>query len=72
MEPLTQYRDVKTVVATVFKSTSPQQAIFRKEGESARCGSARTQSPSRVSFAERARQSMAKIIKSVLERFVAV
>jgi hypothetical protein len=33
METLTQYRDVKTAVATVFQSTSPEQAIFRKEGE---------------------------------------
>src|SRR6266404_2910021 len=33
METQTQYRDVKTAVATVFKSTSPEQAIFRKEGE---------------------------------------
>jgi hypothetical protein len=33
METQTQYRDVKTVVATVFQSTSPEQAIFRKEGE---------------------------------------
>jgi hypothetical protein len=33
MEKQTQYRDVKTAVATVFKSTSPEQAIFRKEGE---------------------------------------
>jgi hypothetical protein len=35
METQTQYRDVKTAVATVFQSTSlPEQAIFRKEGES--------------------------------------
>src|ERR1700736_5500415 len=33
METQTQYHDVKTAVATVFKSTSPEQAIFRKEGE---------------------------------------
>jgi uncharacterized membrane protein/CheY-like chemotaxis protein len=33
METQTQYRDVKTAVATVFQSTSPEQAIFRKEGE---------------------------------------
>jgi hypothetical protein len=33
METQTQYRDAKTAVATVFKSTSPEQAIFRKEGE---------------------------------------
>jgi hypothetical protein len=33
METQTQYRDVKNSVATVFKSTSPEQAIFRKEGE---------------------------------------
>ena len=34
MEAQTQYRDVKTAVATVFQSTSlPEQAIFRKEGE---------------------------------------
>src|ERR1700736_3766398 len=33
METQTQYRDVKTAVATVFKSTSPKQAIFHKEGE---------------------------------------
>src|ERR1700758_1922388 len=33
METQTQYRDVKTAVATVFKGTSPEQAIFRKEGE---------------------------------------
>src|SRR5258708_9189381 len=33
METETQYRDVKTAVATVFKSTSLEQAIFRKEGE---------------------------------------
>ena len=32
METQTQYRDVKTAVATVF-STSPEQAIFRREGE---------------------------------------
>jgi AAA ATPase domain len=31
METQTHYRDVKT--AAVFKSTSPEQAIFRKEGE---------------------------------------
>jgi uncharacterized membrane protein len=33
METQTQYRDVKAAVATVFQSTSPEQAIFRKEGE---------------------------------------
>src|ERR1700686_2824588 len=34
METQTQYRDVKTAVATVFQSTSlHEQAIFRKEGE---------------------------------------
>src|SRR5712692_7308735 len=34
METQTQYRDVKTAVATVFQNTSlPEQAIFRKEGE---------------------------------------
>ena len=33
METQTQYRDVKTAVATAFQSTSPEQAIFRKEGE---------------------------------------
>src|SRR5580692_4782286 len=34
METQTQYRDVKTAVATVFQSASlPEQAIFRKEGE---------------------------------------
>ena len=34
METQTQYRDVKTAVATVFQSVSlPEQAIFRKEGE---------------------------------------
>jgi hypothetical protein len=34
METQTQYRDVKTAVATVFQSTSlPEQAIFCKEGE---------------------------------------
>ena len=33
METQTQYRDVKTAVATVFQSTSPEHAIFRKEGE---------------------------------------
>ena len=35
METQTQYREaVKTAVATVFQSTSsPEQAIFRKEGE---------------------------------------
>ena len=34
MDTQTQYRDVKTAVATVFQSTSlPEQAIFRKEGE---------------------------------------
>src|ERR1700688_212299 len=33
METQTQYRDVKTAVPTVFQSTSPEQAIFRKEGE---------------------------------------
>jgi predicted ATPase len=33
METQTQYHDVKTAVATVFKSTSPEDAIFRKEGE---------------------------------------
>src|SRR5260370_25356254 len=33
METQTQYPDVKSAVATVFKSTSPEQAIFRKEGE---------------------------------------
>ena len=34
METQTQYRDVKTAVATMFQSTSlPEQAIFRKEGE---------------------------------------
>src|SRR6266853_5695581 len=34
METQTQYRDVKTAVATVFQGTSlPEQAIFRKEGE---------------------------------------
>src|SRR6266481_4564297 len=32
METQTQYRNVKTAVATAF-STSPEQAIFRKEGE---------------------------------------
>src|ERR1700719_4342749 len=34
METQTQYRDVKTAVATVLRSTSlPERAIFRKEGE---------------------------------------
>src|SRR5216683_4612559 len=33
METQTQYRDVKTAVATVFKSTSPERAILRQEGE---------------------------------------
>jgi hypothetical protein len=34
MQTQTQYRDVKTAVATVFQNTSlPEQAIFRKEGE---------------------------------------
>src|SRR5882762_11484548 len=34
METQTQYREaVDTAVATVFQSTSPEQAIFRKEGE---------------------------------------
>src|SRR6266852_9977759 len=34
METQTQYRDVKTAVVTVFQSTSsPERAIFRKEGE---------------------------------------
>ena len=33
MATQTQYRDVKTAVATVFQSISPEQAIFRKEGE---------------------------------------
>src|SRR5712692_5653401 len=34
METQTQYRDVKTAVATVFQNASlPEQAIFRKEGE---------------------------------------
>ena len=33
METQTQYRDVKTAVATVFQRTSSEQAIFRKEGE---------------------------------------
>ena len=34
MDTQTQYRDVKTAVATVFQRTSlPEQAIFRKEGE---------------------------------------
>jgi hypothetical protein len=34
METQTQYRDVKTAMATVFQSTSlPGQAIFRREGE---------------------------------------
>ncbi len=34
METQTQYRDVKTAMATVFQSNSlPEQAIFRKEGE---------------------------------------
>src|SRR5712672_3524336 len=33
METQTQYPDVKSAVATVFQSTSPEQAIFRKEGE---------------------------------------
>jgi AAA ATPase domain len=33
METQTQYRDVKSAVATGFQSTSPEQAIFRKEGE---------------------------------------
>jgi hypothetical protein len=33
METQTQYPDVKTVVSTVFQSTSRKQAIFRKEGE---------------------------------------
>ena len=41
METQTQYRDVKTAVATVFQRTSSrEQAIFRKEGEywSVGCG----------------------------------
>src|ERR1700687_2490853 len=34
METQTQYREaVETVVANVFQSTSPEQAMFRKEGE---------------------------------------
>src|SRR5260370_9611094 len=34
METQTQYRNVKTAVATVFQNASlPEQAIFRKEGE---------------------------------------
>ncbi len=34
METQTQYRDVRTAVATVFQNASlPEQAIFRKEGE---------------------------------------
>jgi hypothetical protein len=33
MEMQTQYRDVKTAVATVLHSTATEQAIFRKEGE---------------------------------------
>ena len=34
METQTQYRDVKTAVAILFRSTSlPDRAIFRKEGE---------------------------------------
>jgi hypothetical protein len=32
MEKQTQFRDVKTAGATTFKNTSPEQAIFRKEG----------------------------------------
>jgi AAA ATPase-like protein len=33
METQTQYRDVKSAVTSGFRSTSPEQAIFRKEGE---------------------------------------
>jgi hypothetical protein len=33
MDTQTQYRDAKIAVATVFQTTLPQQAIFRKEGE---------------------------------------
>ena len=33
METQTQYRDAKTAVASTFKNTWPEQAIFRKEGE---------------------------------------
>jgi uncharacterized membrane protein len=33
METQIQYPDVKTAVTTLFKSTSPEHAIFRKEGE---------------------------------------